>query len=412
MEYKKVNIDDTLSPKSQFGNKKIIFFEYIFYTIISIIIVAYHTINLGIICYKLAEKYDFKLDGLTKGYSFLGGYRDLSDFQWKYYRENIGLVLVFASLFVLIGKLIKSYSSKNVLKYFYLVFGLSYAFFLHRLKMIYLILVLFISYSLCVNYSIFGKNYFIALTWIFCILVKITSEIWDGYSIDFLNVSEFLRNPLLGWNGVFGLIMLKIISFNMEFSYVAEKDTKNNYLTSFEKIKEHCKDCNKKKFCLTALKFVYVKEDDFTFLNLLIYIFYPPFYFSGPTIMFHSFIFQVNNYDRNGHNYSFDKNKMIYFIRCICIFITLEIFNHFIFVNAIMTNKYNSWIFEEYRNNNSYFNYFFLAFNNLVFIFLKFSLIWKVARLWGWVDGIYSEENMNRCIYNNYNFEGFWRQWH
>jgi D-alanyl-lipoteichoic acid acyltransferase DltB (MBOAT superfamily) len=278
--------------------------------------------------------------------------------------------------------------------------------------MIYLILVLFISYSLCVNYSIFGKNYFIALTWIFCILVKITSEIWDGYSIDFLNVSEFLRNPLLGWNGVFGLIMLKIISFNMEFSYVAEKDTKNNYLTSFEKIKEHCKDCNKKKFCLTALKFVYVKEDDFTFLNLLIYIFYPPFYFSGPTIMFHSFIFQVNNYDRNGHNYSFDKNKMIYFIRCICIFITLEIFNHFIFVNAIMTNKYNSWIFEEYRNNNSYFNYFFLAFNNLVFIFLKFSLIWKVARLWGWVDGIYSEENMNRCIYNNYNFEGFWRQWH
>ena len=412
MEYKKVNIDDTLSPKSQFGNKKIIFFEYIFYTIISIIIVAYHTINLGIICYKLAEKYDFKLDGLTKGYSFLGGYRDLSDFQWKYYRENIGLVLVFASLFVLIGKLIKSYSSKNVLKYFYLVFGLSYAFFLHRLKMIYLILVLLISYTLCVNYSIFGKNYFIALTWIFCILVKITSEIWDGYSIDFLNVSEFLRNPLLGWNGVFGLNMLKIISFNMEFSYMAEKDTKNNYLTSFEKIKEHCRECNKRKFCLTALKFVYVKDSDFTFLNLLIYIFYPPFYFSGPTIMFHSFIFQVNNYDRNGHNDSFDRNKIIYFIRCICIFITLEIFNHFIFVNAIMTNKYNSWIFEEYRNNNSYFNYFFLAFNNLVFIFLKFSLIWKVARLWGWADGIYCEENMNRCIYNNYNFEGFWRQWH
>ena len=285
-------------------------------------------------------------------------------------------------------------------------------FFLHRLKMIYLIIVLLISYSLCVNYSIFGKNYFIALTWIFCILVKITSEIWDGYSIDFLNVSEFLRNPLLGWNGVFGLIMLKIISFNMEFSYVAEKDTENNYLTSFEKIKEHCKDCKKKKFCLTALKFVYANDSDFTFLNLLIYIFYPPFYFSGPTIMFHSFIFQVNNYDRNGHNETFDRNKIIYFIRCICIFITLEIFNHFIFVNAIMTNKYNSWIFDEFRNNNSYFNYFFLAFNNLVFIFLKFSLIWKVARLWGWADGIYSEENMNRCIYNNYNFEGFWRQWH
>ena len=151
MEYKKVKIEDTFSSKSTVGNKKIIFFEYIFYTIISIIMAAYYTINLGIICYKLAEKYDFNLDGLTKGYSFLGGYRDLSDFQWKYYRENIGLILVFASLFVLIGKAIKSYSSKGALKYFYLVFGLSYAFFLHRLKMIYLIIVLLISYSLCVN---------------------------------------------------------------------------------------------------------------------------------------------------------------------------------------------------------------------------------------------------------------------
>ena len=412
MEYKKVNIDDTFSYKTTVGNKKIIFFEYIFYSIISIILVIYYTLNLGSICYKLAEKYDFKLNGLTKGYSFLGGYRDLSDFQWKYYRENLSLILLSALIFVLIGKFIKAYSSKKVLKLFYLLFGLGYAFFLHRLKMIYLIIVLLTSYSLCISYSFFGKKIFIASTWIFCILVKITSEIWDGYSIDFLNVSDFLSKPLLGWNSAFGLIMLRIISFNMEFSNVAEKYTKNNYLTSMEKIREHCKDCSKTNFCLTALKFVYVKESDFTFMNLLIYVFYPPFYFSGPTIMYHSFIFQVNNYDNNGHNNTFERNKIIYFIRCLGVFITLEIFNHFIFVNAIMTNKYNSWIFEEYRKNNTYFNYFFLAFNNLVFIFLKFSLIWKIARLWAWADGIYSEENMNRCIYNNYSFEGFWRQWH
>ena len=38
--------------------------------------------------------------------------------------------------------------------------------------------------------------------------------------------------------------------------------------------------------------------------------------------------------------------------------------------------------------------------------------MWRYARFWGWCDGIYNEENMNRCIYNNYSFEGFWRQWH
>ena len=197
----------------------------------------------------------------------------------------------------------------------------------------------------------------------------------------------------------------------MEYANIAEKDFKNNNLTNMDKIRNHCKECSEGKFCLTALKFIYVKESDFSFFNLLIYIFYPPFYFSGPIIMFHSFIFQINNYKINRHNDFYGKKKL-YLIRCICIFITLEIFNHYIYVNAIMTNKYNSWIFEEFRKNNAYFYYVFLAFNNLVFIFLKFALIWKVARMWGWADGIYAEENMNRCIYNNYSFEGFWRQWH
>ena len=34
MEYKVVNIDDNFYSKYKAGNKKIIFFEYIFYTII------------------------------------------------------------------------------------------------------------------------------------------------------------------------------------------------------------------------------------------------------------------------------------------------------------------------------------------------------------------------------------------
>ena len=412
MKYKKVGIEDYYPfSKSPEEKKNIIFIEYIFYSIVSFLLSIYFTIKLGINCHKLAEKYNYKLDGLVKGFSFLGGYRDLSDFQWKYYRENLKIIIIFAIIFIFISKLIKVYFSLKILKYFYLLFGLAYGFFLHRIKIIYLIAVLFISYTLCNNYSILGKRNFIALTWIFCIIIKVTSEIWDGYSINFLNISDFLKYPLLGWNGVFGLIMLKILSFNLEFSNVIEKDIKNNNLTNMAKIMEHCNDCKEGRFCLTALKFVYVKESDFTFSNFLIYIFYPPFYFSGPIIMFHSFIFQVNNVKSNRHN-DFDRNKKIYFLRCIFVFVVFEIFNHYIYVNAIMTNKNNSWIFEEFRNSNSYFYYFFLAFNNLVFIFLKFSLIWKNARLWGWVDGIYSEENMNRCIYNNYNFEGFWRQWH
>ena len=415
MKYKKVEIGDEFAYKPNENTKKVIFYEYVFYSLISIFLAIYNTLNLFKICHNLAEQNNFKISGLVQSYSILGGYRDFSDFQWRYYRSNLGLLIIFASIFVLINKLIKKGGSLTILKYSYLIFGLGYAFFLHRIKMIYLIIILYISFSLVQNYNSLGRKPFIAITWIFCIIIKITSEIYDGYSInflDFLNLSDFFKNPLLGWNSTFGLVMLKIISFNMEYVNVAEKEFGNNNLISMEKTMEHCKECNKGKFCLSALKFVNAKEKDFSFFNFLIYIFYPPFYFSGPIIMYHSFIFQLNHYKENRHNDLFFKKKILYFIQCIFIFIVFEIFNHYLYVNAIMTNKNNKWLFEEFRKNNTYFNLSYLSFNNLVFIYLKFSLIWKVARFWGWADGIYSEENMNRCIYNNYSFEGFWRQWH
>jgi D-alanyl-lipoteichoic acid acyltransferase DltB (MBOAT superfamily) len=203
--------------------------------------------------------------------------------------------------------------------------------------------------------------------------------------------------------------MLRVISFNCEYANVADNNTKSNYLTDLGKIKEHCKECAKGRFCLSALKFVSITEKDFPFTNLLIYVFYPPVYFTGPTIMYHSFIFQVNHVEENKHNDIFYKEKIIYFFRVIINFVVLEVFNHFIYVDAIRGNGY---YLEKFKNENSYFFLFFLNFNSLVFTYLKYSLMWRFARFWGWCDGIYNEENMNRCIYNNYSFEGFWRQWH
>ena len=47
-----------------------------------------------------------------------------------------------------------------------------------------------------------------------------------------------------------------------------------------------------------------------------------------------------------------------------------------------------------------------------MFIWYKFLIIWKTARLWSLICGIDVADNMSRCLFNNYGFEGFWRMWH
>lgn len=39
-------------------------------------------------------------------------------------------------------------------------------------------------------------------------------------------------------------------------------------------------------------------------------------------------------------------------------------------------------------------------------------IIWKTGRIWAQMYGVHVIDNMSRCIFNNYGFEGFWRMWH
>jgi D-alanyl-lipoteichoic acid acyltransferase DltB (MBOAT superfamily) len=48
----------------------------------------------------------------------------------------------------------------------------------------------------------------------------------------------------------------------------------------------------------------------------------------------------------------------------------------------------------------------------LNFMYLKFTIIWRLFRVWALFDGVDAGENMLRCVNNNYTFAGFWRQWH
>ena len=53
-----------------------------------------------------------------------------------------------------------------------------------------------------------------------------------------------------------------------------------------------------------------------------------------------------------------------------------------------------------------------VAFWVLNFMWLKFLVIWRFFRSWALLDGVESPENIMKCVCNNYDIEGFWKNWH
>jgi len=283
---------------------------------------------------------------------------------------------------------------------------LGFAFYLHGIKIINLIVVLNINYLLTKNLKIGAL--FTLVIWVFCCVIKGYSEIYHGFSLKYFNINAD-ESCIVEWYSTFGLIMLRMISFSMEYKITKDnKSISSETSTSIYKNQEKynpCTECQVQNYCQRYLLYAELTIQNFNFGNYLIYIFYPPLYLTGPIITYNSFIFQL---DSSIGKTSFSRECYSYLIRTFVIFIIFEVFNHTIYPNAILTNPYNKWIAPELDD----FTFKTMCIFVLLFLYLKFSLIWKTGRLFALLDDINTEENMNRCILNQCCFEDFWRDWH
>jgi hypothetical protein len=118
---------------------------------------------------------------------------------------------------------------------FYLIIGVGYGYYLHGNKIFFLFLTLITTYSLCLLLPTIGSKLFVFLTWSVCIIIKVTSEIYDGFSFEDFGIYTINEYSILGWNACFGLNMLKIISFNIEYKNAYEKKYENNYILDLKK---------------------------------------------------------------------------------------------------------------------------------------------------------------------------------
>lgn len=133
--------------------------------------------------------------------------------------------------------------------------------------------------------------------------------------------------------------------------------------------------------------------------NYLLYIFYPPLFIAGPIMTFNDFAAQLARPlpVRISH-------VCFYAVRFALLLLSMEFMLHYMYVNAIKNAR--AW------SNNTPMELSMIGFWNLIFVWLKLLLPWRLFRLWALLDGVDPPENMIRAMFNNYSAMGFWRSWH
>lgn len=101
-------------------------------------------------------------------------------------------------------------------------------------------------------------------------------------------------------------------------------------------------------------------------------------------------------------------SKLTYLFRLLFAYLLLELSVHFLYLPAIANNPRNKRLWAGF----SAYELAISSYLILMWIWLKFLVIWRFFRLWAICDGVESPENMGRCITSTYCIEEFWRMWH
>ena len=389
-----------------FKSSNIIKVEYIISTIISIFSLTYYSMNAGYISYNLIINNNIKLDSLNSDKAYLSSYRDFSDGQWKFIRDKYFTYIFLLTILIPVGRLMKNVSI-TYYKIYLGFFGIIFSFYLIQLRVIYILLSSLILYNIrFLQDIIINEKIYILINYIILFFIKVIFEYFKNNHD--INDIKFLKNfpkiDNVSWQCLYLFSLFKMISFNMEYKTSCLNRFNKNYIEDLQKAKEHCTKCSKGEFCSECLdNTILDKEYDFSFLNYICYIFYPYLLFNGPIIHYNSFIFQINNCNHSEHNNLFNIPKLLYLLKYILLFLIIEFYNHYIYSVSIFKN------INDPQNYLSLFYYCFLLLHVLIFIYIKWSFIWKTGAFYSYYDGIYIQNNSKIIIFNN--VTEFFRGW-
>lgn len=256
--------------------------------------------------------------------SSLGYNVDLSDGQWREFRDSLPLLcgvallgLVLHALFHRVGSIFAVTLKKT---HFHLLFGCIVIFVQHGYHSGVVILILSCAFFLAKSFRYISTKYFLGVVYSYAILIILLKE---SYRVQHFPQFGFLRvlfdkrySGLYSWNVPANFLVLRIVSFMLDWQWAtfAEIEEKKNDCGSTDDESVHpatsaggegvgndiTPDLLMKEGCSQKVLSEVISERaatsthcdmlDYTLVNFVSYCLYAPLYIGGPVITFNAYI--------------------------------------------------------------------------------------------------------------------------
>ncbi|EPY36262.1 glycerol uptake protein [Angomonas deanei] len=218
---------------------------------------------------------------------------------------------------------------------------------------------------------------------------------------------------LIRWIIFYRMTTLRLIAFNYD-SWEAHHYMQSSRERAMQKHLTTCVDCAELRkdgeggelpeVCRCyKLRTEYPREtSEYNLLFYFAYIFFLPLYLTGPMMSYNAFVSYLHTPTTLSRNWNF---LFSYGGRVAGIVVAHQVLLHYVFANAATHKNYASAHLTVGQQ-------LVVMYYVLAHLWLKFSFIWKSARLYSIWCGVEPPEDMRRCFSNTLTVRDFWRDWH
>ncbi|PWV00008.1 putative glycerol uptake protein [Trypanosoma cruzi] len=346
------------------------------------------------------------------------GYNGLGDAQWKALDRWFWLLIALYTCFAMGSRVIRwaffARIGVRALHIYQSILGVCFVAFLHGPEFCVPLTLALMNYGFVVFFVGSGVSYrvFMAVMWLsqltLLFLVRFCGE--KMMSV-FQSASDSMWSRKLRWTVVFNMYTLRMVAFNMDM-YEAFRDGPTQRERAVRKHDTNCLECaqmreaNRDENSPTTRCYRFRTESschprEYNLLSYIAYMLYIPLYVAGPMSSFNAFASHCHC-----TTVAMPRRQMVlYALRVLTLYLTLIFMLHFTFVNAFRMRPEVFWELSVFESSS-------LLYYCLAFLWLKFSLVWKLSRLAAVSDGFDVPEDMRRCFTNTVSVQDFWRDWH